>query len=220
MATTSVRRNAAQMQSGADILVQSLHQSRRRRGFRLSGRGQHAAAPVAHQVQGPIRTVLPRHEQGGGFAAQGYARSTGKPGVCMATSGPGRHESGHRAGRRQAGQHSADRHHRPGGHRGDRHRRLSGNADRRGLPRNHQASLPGDRRQGPARVDARGLSHRHHGPPGSGAGRPAQGRAADADRARLRCADAVARLSCRRATGPARANRPGSGRDQTAPSGR
>lgn len=36
-----------------------------------------------------LRTVLPRHEQGGGFAAQGYARSTGKIGVCMATSGPG-----------------------------------------------------------------------------------------------------------------------------------
>ena len=36
-----------------------------------------------------IRVVLPRHEQGGGFAAQGYARSTGRVGVCMATSGPG-----------------------------------------------------------------------------------------------------------------------------------
>ncbi len=36
-----------------------------------------------------IRTVLPRHEQGGAFAADGYARATGKPGVCMATSGPG-----------------------------------------------------------------------------------------------------------------------------------
>jgi acetolactate synthase-1/2/3 large subunit len=36
-----------------------------------------------------IRTILPRHEQGGAFAAQGYARSTGKAGVCMATSGPG-----------------------------------------------------------------------------------------------------------------------------------
>lgn len=36
-----------------------------------------------------IRIVLPRHEQGGGFAAQGYARSTGKVGVCSATSGPG-----------------------------------------------------------------------------------------------------------------------------------
>ncbi len=36
-----------------------------------------------------IRTILPRHEQGGAFAAEGYARTTGKPGVCMATSGPG-----------------------------------------------------------------------------------------------------------------------------------
>ncbi|TVR48583.1 MAG: biosynthetic-type acetolactate synthase large subunit [Puniceicoccaceae bacterium] len=36
-----------------------------------------------------IRTVLPRHEQGGVFAAEGYARATGKVGVCMATSGPG-----------------------------------------------------------------------------------------------------------------------------------
>src|SRR5690606_24121210 len=36
-----------------------------------------------------IRTILPRHEQGGAFAAQGVARSTGKVGVCMATSGPG-----------------------------------------------------------------------------------------------------------------------------------
>jgi acetolactate synthase-1/2/3 large subunit len=36
-----------------------------------------------------IRTVLPRHEQGGSFAAEGYARATGKAGVCMGTSGPG-----------------------------------------------------------------------------------------------------------------------------------
>jgi acetolactate synthase-1/2/3 large subunit len=36
-----------------------------------------------------IRVVLPRHEQGGAFAAEGYARATGRAGVCMATSGPG-----------------------------------------------------------------------------------------------------------------------------------
>src|SRR5262249_15749683 len=36
-----------------------------------------------------LRTILPRHEQGGGFAAEGYARSTGRVGVCLATSGPG-----------------------------------------------------------------------------------------------------------------------------------
>ena len=41
------------------------------------------------RVKDRLRTILPRHEQGGAFAAQGYARATGKVGVCMATSGPG-----------------------------------------------------------------------------------------------------------------------------------
>jgi acetolactate synthase-1/2/3 large subunit len=36
-----------------------------------------------------IRTILPRHEQGEAFAAEGYARASGKCGVCVATSGPG-----------------------------------------------------------------------------------------------------------------------------------
>jgi thiamine pyrophosphate-dependent acetolactate synthase large subunit-like protein len=36
-----------------------------------------------------IEHVSPRHEQGAGFAADGYARVTGKPGVCLTTSGPG-----------------------------------------------------------------------------------------------------------------------------------
>ena len=36
-----------------------------------------------------IRHVLVRHEQGAGFAADGYARVTGKPGVCLLISGPG-----------------------------------------------------------------------------------------------------------------------------------
>src|SRR4051812_19318008 len=37
----------------------------------------------------PLRHVLVRHEQNAAFAAQGYARSTGRVGVCCATSGPG-----------------------------------------------------------------------------------------------------------------------------------
>ena len=41
-------------------------------------------------AEGRIRHILPRHEQGGVHAADGYARSTGKVGVCLATSGPGR----------------------------------------------------------------------------------------------------------------------------------
>ena len=37
----------------------------------------------------PIRHVTPRHEQGAGFMADGYARVTGRPGVCFVITGPG-----------------------------------------------------------------------------------------------------------------------------------
>ncbi len=37
----------------------------------------------------PIRHVTPRHEQGAGFMADGYARVTGRPGVCFIITGPG-----------------------------------------------------------------------------------------------------------------------------------
>ena len=40
-------------------------------------------------IRSKLRVVLPRHEQGGAFAAVGYARASGKLGVAMATSGPG-----------------------------------------------------------------------------------------------------------------------------------
>lgn len=36
-----------------------------------------------------FKFVLPRHEQGGGHMAEGYARASGKPGVLLVTSGPG-----------------------------------------------------------------------------------------------------------------------------------
>ena len=40
-------------------------------------------------VDSPIRHFLARHEQGAGFMADGYARASGKPGVCTVISGPG-----------------------------------------------------------------------------------------------------------------------------------
>ena len=40
-------------------------------------------------VDAPLRHILPRHEQSAAFAADAYARVTGKVGVCVATSGPG-----------------------------------------------------------------------------------------------------------------------------------
>lgn len=49
-----------------------------------------AIMPIYDAIyQSPIKHYLCRHEQGGAFSAIGYARSSGKVGVCLATSGPG-----------------------------------------------------------------------------------------------------------------------------------
>jgi len=74
--------------SGADILVDCLEREGVDTIFAYPG----GASMHIHQAltrSKKIRTYLPRHEQGGVFAAEGYARATGKAGVCMATSGPG-----------------------------------------------------------------------------------------------------------------------------------
>lgn len=42
-----------------------------------------------HGYKDKIRHILTAHEQGASHAADGYARATGKVGVCFATSGPG-----------------------------------------------------------------------------------------------------------------------------------
>jgi acetolactate synthase I/II/III large subunit len=87
--TKAARRPATQLQSGADILVQSLINHGVEVIFAYPGGASMPLHQSLTKFKSQIRTVLPRHEQGGGFAAQGYARSTGRPGICMATSGPG-----------------------------------------------------------------------------------------------------------------------------------
>ena len=72
-----------------------------------------------------INHILVRHEQGAGHAAQGYATSTGKVGVCIATSA-GRHKPDHRDRGRQYGLRSAGSYHRSGFHQTSGHRRLPG----------------------------------------------------------------------------------------------
>ena len=73
--------------SGSEILVACLEREGVDTIFAYPG----GASMEIHQAltRSKIRTVLPRHEQGGAFAAEGYARATGRAGVCMATSGPG-----------------------------------------------------------------------------------------------------------------------------------
>src|ERR1700686_856821 len=75
--------------SGADILVQCLVNHGVDTVFAYPGGASMPIHQALTRFQKQLRTILPRHEQGGGFMAHGFARSTGKVGVCIATSGPG-----------------------------------------------------------------------------------------------------------------------------------
>jgi len=75
--------------TGADVLVESLCRHGVDVVFAYPGGASMPMHQALTRYRGKIRTILPRHEQGGIFAAEGYARVTGKPGVVMATSGPG-----------------------------------------------------------------------------------------------------------------------------------
>jgi acetolactate synthase I/II/III large subunit len=87
--TRATKTAASQLACGSDILVQSLINHGVDVIFAYPGGASMPLHQSLTKFKDQIRTILPRHEQGGAFAAQGYARSTGKPGVCMATSGPG-----------------------------------------------------------------------------------------------------------------------------------
>jgi acetolactate synthase-1/2/3 large subunit len=75
--------------SGADIVVQTLVNNGVDTIFAYPGGASMPIHQALTRFRDKVRVILPRHEQGGGFAAQGYARTTGKIGVCMSTSGPG-----------------------------------------------------------------------------------------------------------------------------------
>jgi acetolactate synthase-1/2/3 large subunit len=73
--------------SGSEILLESLVQQKVEMIFGLPGG---AVLPLYDALYSAgIRHLLVRHEQAAAFAADGYARVTGKPGVCLSTSGPG-----------------------------------------------------------------------------------------------------------------------------------
>jgi acetolactate synthase-1/2/3 large subunit len=73
--------------TGAQILIESLRKEGVEYIFGYPG-GQ--VLPIFDKLyDAPIKLILTRHEQGAAHAADGYARATGKVGVCLATSGPG-----------------------------------------------------------------------------------------------------------------------------------
>ncbi|HEY9139623.1 MAG TPA: thiamine pyrophosphate-binding protein, partial [Bryobacteraceae bacterium] len=77
----------ATLMSGAQMLVECLVKEGVECMFGYPGGVTLPFYDVLYEHQ--IRHVLVRHEQNAAFAAEGYARSTGKVGVCCATSGPG-----------------------------------------------------------------------------------------------------------------------------------
>ncbi len=74
--------------TGAEMVVQALIDQGVTDLFGYPGG---AVLPIYDEIfqQDKIRHILVRHEQGAGHAAEGYARSTGRPGVALVTSGPG-----------------------------------------------------------------------------------------------------------------------------------
>jgi acetolactate synthase-1/2/3 large subunit len=88
MSSTPIAR-ATSVMSGADIVVKSIVDHGVDVVFAYPGGCSMPLHQALTRYSDRLRTILPRHEQGGAFAAQGIARSTGKVGVAMATSGPG-----------------------------------------------------------------------------------------------------------------------------------
>ena len=74
--------------SGAEIVFKSLEDQNVEFIFGYPGG---AVLPIYDELKNhkSIKHILARHEQGAGHAAEGYARSSGKPGVLLVTSGPG-----------------------------------------------------------------------------------------------------------------------------------
>ena len=74
--------------TGAEIVLQALKDNGVKHMFGYPGGAVLPIYDELHQ-QEDIEHILVRHEQGAGHMAEGYARSTGKPGVVLVTSGPG-----------------------------------------------------------------------------------------------------------------------------------
>jgi len=77
------------LETGADLLIQSLIDADVEIIFGYPGGAVLPIYDAIYRSNAPFKHVLSRHEQGSIFAAEGYARVTGKPGVVLATSGPG-----------------------------------------------------------------------------------------------------------------------------------
>lgn len=75
--------------TGAEIIVECLKEQGIDTVFGYPGGAILNVYDALYEYRNEIKHVLTSHEQGASHAADGYARATGKVGVCLATSGPG-----------------------------------------------------------------------------------------------------------------------------------
>ena len=79
--------SAGREMTAAEVLVRSLAVHGVDTVFGIPG--THNLEIYRHLRTYGLRHVTPRHEQGAGYAADGYARTAGRPGVAITTTGPG-----------------------------------------------------------------------------------------------------------------------------------
>ena len=117
----------------ADLLVERLIGWGVDTIFGFPGDGINGIFEALRTRQEQIRFIQVRHEEAAAFAACGYAKYTGRLGVCLATSGPGRHSSAQRAVRREVRRPAGARHHRTHLSRSDRHALPAGRRSRQAV---------------------------------------------------------------------------------------
>ena len=160
--------------TGAEMVIRALQDQGVEHVFGYPGG---AVLPIYDALfhQDTIKHILVRHEQGAVHAAEGYARSSGKVGVVLVTSGPGATNAVTGLDRRHDGFGAARLPDRAGADPPDRLRRLPGMRHGRHHAPLHQAQLPREDDRGAAAHPARGLLRRRQRPARPGRGRPAEG---------------------------------------------
>src|SRR3989338_2716976 len=89
MTNQDPQKSGQNLQLGSDIFCQALSEEGVELMFGIPGGVVLPLYDKINKYGHKVRHILPRHEQGGGFAADGYARATGRVGVALGTSGPG-----------------------------------------------------------------------------------------------------------------------------------
>ena len=132
------RNGTGEEMNGAQMIIRALHDHGVDHIFGYPGG---AILPVYDSLFGDNRVnhILVRHEQAAVHAAEGYARSTGKVGCALVTSGPGSYQLRHRFNRRADGFRTCDLFQRTSTHAPDRHRRIPRSRHKRYHTSLHQA---------------------------------------------------------------------------------